>query len=313
MPEILLQSKNCQARNHLDLSIFQGKLDDEQISFVEKVFLNANSVNISTTNFDDNEVFYILDKFKMVNSLKISLSGDDKFVFPPEPLKLSNIKINCITKNIWLDPVNQILSNNTEDLKRFSLLNSYLSATSIETLHSNNIEWLTLDSLILISEDDKLRLSELIRFKRTLKKLKVISNRKITFQNSFESFSEELLENFNRPFENLEILCFTLDQSKVLNNFNLRFLTNLRKLTVYYTTERSFNNIENIILEINSLRKDNILNIPAIEFIEYFSQNQALSFINSQKMIELQIKSNGFATKIIETSDKYIKISHLKF
>lgn len=313
LPEILLKSRACQAGTHLDLDVFQGKLDQDQIRFVENVFAHIISINLNTANFDEGEVFFFADKFKMLKEMKISVFGDDKFIFPPNPLNLNSIKIRCMTKNIWLDPVHQILANNIGKLNKFSLSDSYLPGSCIEILHANEIEKLSLESIILFVESDKQRLYDLIRFKRSLKKLKIISNKKVTFQNYFESFTEDLLDIFDRPFEGIEHLCFTLNQKKVLTEFKLNFFPNLKKLSVLYTTEMSFNNIENIIREMNTLRKEGVSVIPIIEFEEYFSQNQTLAFMNSQKMVELQIKSNGYATRIIETSDKYVRVTQLKF
>lgn len=310
MPKILEESRMYQGGQTLNLNMFAEKIDDDQISFLEKIFSQVTTLSINTTIFKDEEIFFFIDKFKLATELKISLNGDDKYVFPPTLMKFSSIKINCMNKNVWLNPVHQILKHNTENLIRFSLYNSYLSADTIEILYSQELERLTLENLILFCPEDGNRLLELIRHKKSLKKIKIIYSKQVSFQNAFEQFANTILDNFQKNFENIENLNITLNQDKPNKVFNLENLKNLRKLTIHFTTEKSFNNIDCLIDELNELRKKNVLNIPIIQFVEYYSG--VIAFMTSQKAIELQFKSNGYATKIIEKSHKYVKIIQLK-
>lgn len=85
--------------------------------------------------------------------------------------------------------------------------------------------------------------------------------------NAFNDFFEHMQDNLRAPIHTLKFLTFSIRQ----NNY----FPNLHSLEIYFTVERSFDVIANLIHSINKSRDNRTCNPGDITFREYLTRPMA--------------------------------------
>lgn len=282
----------------MDTTIFKETLDLNQLDFLKEVFVQAKAVKAHTSIIKDSEIFRWLINFKHLDELEISVNGDDTFLFPEELFKFESVNILCRNRTIWLDPVHQILSKNQNSLSSLKLQFVYLSPSTMNIMTRNQLSRLSLYDVIIYSLEDRTALMDFIINHYTLRRLELIYITKGPLINHFMSFSSEFFKRIKNQILNIVSLTVTLDQTEHMTQFNLVSLADLSELIIYYTVEKEFKNIQNIIHEILSLERSGLLTVPRLKFIEYFTHKDSLSVLNEVVISQLSYKSTEYAGRI---------------
>lgn len=313
IPRMLNYSARYSSGLKLDLGHFDGTLSEDQKNFFLRVFRQPIMAKLNTTVLKPDELFFYLREFPTLRHLCIHVTDSDTFKFPDEKTNFSVISISSIEYEYgtWLDPVHQIISNNELVIHDLSLTDTKISQCTLEYIGKNPLDSLELINIAFLIEDDANWLNYLITNKETLKDLSLIS----TIINSdrtkyFDHLIDMFFEKLKTKQMFLDEFRFTIDQEKDRKDFSLLNTgPHLKKLTVYYTTERKFLNIANLIREININHRDGSMRIPDINFVEYFTNWSGVYRQSAEAKTMMKVKSQDYKVKIMEMATKYVSIT----
>lgn len=286
IPILLNFSERFDDGKKLDLTLSKGSITHEQREFYGRIFREARTFTINTSNITDKDIFSFLVSFQKIVKLCITLNGDDIFNFPADTLKLQIINITAIERFIWLDPVGQILNNNSNVITEFALDEGTLTSQAIHKLIKNPVHILKLKNITIYTRDDKEALITFLIDNPLLKRLSAVCTKRYIGLNNFHNFMQDFFEATLYDTTNIEVLEFTIQQRHSVETFNLHRYPNLYKITVYYSVEYEIENIQKIITELNKFTETKELQVT---FIEYNTNN-----IDILKRIDIEVfKTNS--------------------
>lgn len=309
IPVLLSFSKKLDGGKIFDTSVFKDKLATEQLEYCRNIFSEAKIIKINSNLIPEDELFLYLRKFNKANHLEIALNDDDMFTFPIGRFKFETLIIKCFDRTMWADPVNAILDHNLAILKRFSLENGYISDRTLLNLAPNELSVLELTDIIINTDNDRASLIKYILRLKKLQTLKVIFTKPIIKLNSFNHFFEHLIKAIQKPLTHLISLSFSPDAEVPNEVYDFKLFPSLMSLEIYYTTERSFTNIHNIIGAINKARIEKTCNPANIQFIEFFTKS--LVYASKEEKEKIKTRSKKFQEQICELNQKYVLITPL--
>lgn len=312
MPQLLKHSKTFNQGLTLDLMKFKSLNMNQQLYF-KSIFPHADTIRISTENVEESQIFYFLKQFNELKTLKLSLKGDTVFNFPLRKSQFEQIKIECITGEFWLSPVEHILNHNKEILKVISLYNAFITKDLIIAIKQNThlIKLNLTNPKFFQPNEVKDLISHFVNC--DLKTLKLIYCEKTHEITHFSIATNLLFEALTKNWS-VYNLSLTINQNTKKNFFEkMKYFPYLNNLEIYYTVEFDLENIFEFINVLKKLHDDRSINIAKIDFIEYYANKQHLKQLNREQKIALIEKSEGLRHDILSKSFKIFCVKTFQF
>lgn len=183
------------------------------------------------------------------------------------------------------------------------------NAEGILHLLRNNLKSLSLANIRLYTESDR---DSLIRFILRLEELETLKLLYLTprlYLNSFNDLFEKLQDQISVPLTKLRNLSFTIPQEQAGQTFKLKWFPNVMNLEVFYTVEKSFGNIHQLINAINLGRTEKNFNPAIITFKEYLLKK--VSQYGESELNKYKTRSQEFRNKIVTQNQKYVAVRTL--
>lgn len=194
-------------------------------------------------------------------------------------------------------------------LESFSLYGGYLNEEGILHLMRNNLKSLELTNLRLYTDTDR---DTLIRYMYRLRELENLQLANLTprlHMNSFNEIFEKFQEQTPGLFVNMKRLCFNIKQDPPEHFYALSFFPNLVSLEIFYTVEKGFGSVAELIKSINMHRENHTCNPAIIIFKEYLAKK--ISQYNESERNRLKHRSANFRERIIDQNTKYVSVRTL--
>lgn len=231
----------------MDMNIFKGRLADEQLQYCIGIFNRTKVIKIDSKWVPPHNIFHYLNNFQDLSELHVTIYDDDEFNFSDQTTIYKKLHITCKEQNLYANPVEQIIQHTNPILESFSLCGGYLNEEGILHLMRNNLKSLEFtDTLIRYIY----RLSE-------LENLQLANLPPRLHMNSFNEIFEKFQEQTPGLFLNMKRLCSNVKQ----DDFSaLRFFPNLVSLEIFYTVEKGFGSVAELIKSINMHRENRTCN-----------------------------------------------------
>lgn len=310
---INLASTNTLIRNHsvresrsltyieqfsrLNLDLFPDQISREEIDAVYRVFPRITKLRINMTFAAD----HLLDELRKFEHLhKLSVYLDEKDInYNTEGAEIKAVTCRLKYFNSNSDALYSFLWQ-IRGTKILSIYNGEITTRTIMLIITRNLETLKIHNSII---EKPTRLTEYLIGTNNITYLKLtaenflISPYPIIIANNFiNGITPENKSELKR-------FCFTLDQNRNIMYQNLRYLRNLRKLTIYYSVQLRGLNLDRVINIAGSLGQVDVI------FIEYLEKYK----IYNEQIFQNICRKSYFYKNVIESMDKFIEVKALDY
>lgn len=254
----------------IDFNKFPYVLTTAEFEMVQNMFPNAKKIIIGNNSSGDN--YYLLDylsKFYGLKELDIFIEHYDSF-WRSSTIYAEKLTISSIFDYSYSDPAFDILYC-CPAVKYLSISGGHLSAYSMLCLSKKKLETLSLKDVSILV-DDIPTFIETILSAADLKKLKfVLTDENLPLFPTVQAMLSILAKLHDRN-SRIEELTFTINSSsqQFFDFSHLTKLTNLKKLTVYFTVQHNFATLDHFLEMVPHLG-----DIPIVmkEFLQFPRKN----------------------------------------
>lgn len=309
LPVIMCYSQKMSGGKILDTKIFKQVLTDEQLDFCARIFTQAGVLKLQTNRINPKHLFQYIGQFAEAKELELTIFDDDEFEILENKFDWSKLSITCLEQNLYAQAVETVLLQCNPVLETLNITGGYLNTEGLLHLIKNNIRELHLSDVRLYTDADRDTLIKFILRSTNLESLKLTALSQRLYLNSFNDIFEKLMISATSPMNNLRKLSFTIGQDIPGCNYALLPFPNLTQLELYYTVEKSFGNIHQIINALNTHRGDRTCNPAVIIFKEYLMKKSP-QYTEAER-VRFKKRSNDFRVKIIDQCAKYVAVQTL--
>lgn len=295
IPGILQHSHAFKGGKELNLTHF-GNINLSHMYSLSYVFPRLEKVILRTGPKD---ILECLLPFEKLIELDIQLETNCRFNPTHIRLPIKIITIHAEDHAFCIQELIQCVPK----IEQFTLTGGQLTIFTIALL-----EQLPLDTINLINVqlDDKMIETTLnLLLKPTIKKLKVVLTKENMYNLNFKLFLNFLLSRVG-PNSNIEDLTFTLNQESEAsqNLLNLWSTAQLKKVTIYFTSQESISKLFELI---NILLSKPGLDITFVEYYDYTKHNLNTEYVG---VVTERSKHALTILNAAELSAKIIMINH---
>lgn len=291
---------NIQRYKSFNLDTFPRFITDNEVDALYTVCPYLENLKLDL-NFAKDHFLDSLQKFKNLKKLTCYLNEDD-YNYNINQLSIRKLTIRHTFDDTTFDPLYNLL----EQFSRFeaiSIYNGIISPHTLRILEQQKPSELKLESVTIKERKCWLVIKQILE-NDNLKKLKLISHNYTSFPHPIIIMSD-LIGHLDVCSLNLEILKFTLDQHTKILYRNLRYLKNLKKLTIHYNVQESSLNLNEIIHIAASLSK------VEVKFVEYVCKFNTDYY--TAEMIKRSKIESGYFVDVIESMDRYMDVCPVNY
>lgn len=277
----------------LDLQIFTEPITQDIVNAINRVFPNLTKI-VARLSKVENGFLDFIRIFSKLNKLTVYLSVDDS-ISNRHGINLQQVTIKAEFYNFKTRDVIYSLLWQIRGTKRLSIYNGQLDRRLIYLLSTRNLEVLKLQNCMVTNP---IQLTNVILEFTQMKYLKLTTNNYLIAPATSNIMSHIIKHLITHRNLQIERLTFTLDTSPLISYSNLRFLKQLKHLTIYYTVQNNGVSLEKLIYYAASLRW---INVTFVEFVEKYR-------IFNESVLQATERKSYYYKNIIESMDNFINV-----
>lgn len=286
---------NIQRYKSFNLDTFPRHITSNEVDALFTVCPYLENLKLDL-NFAKDHFLDSLHKFKNLRKLTFYLSEDD-YNYNVNRLSIKKLTVRHTFDNTSFDPLYNLLEQFSH-FEAVSIYNGIISPQTLRILENQKPKELKLQNLTINERKCWLVIKQILE-NENLSKLKLISHNYTSFPHPIIIMSD-LIGHLDVCPLKLETLKFTLDQHTKILYKNLRYLKNLKQLTVHYNVQESTLNLNEIIYIAASLKK------VEVKFVEYVCKFNT-DYYTAEMITRSKVESCYFVD-VIESMDKYMDV-----
>lgn len=319
IPDIIYLAATCKALNNyikntprmkafaaiksFNLDTFPSFVGASETISVFKT-LPDTEVMILNLSFSFNHIFDRLRKFQNLKKLKIFLNDDD-FNINTYKLKIESLTVRTMYQQARSDPLLSLLRQLT-CIKRLSIHGGFLSLKSIDLIAQNKLHELKLNQ-VAIRGHKHLYFVKVLLQNKYLKKLSLVTDCFIFKPCSLIIIGDMINQLPKTPNLNIEDLCFTLDQHCRIHYQNLKLLTSLRKLKIFFNVQENILNFYNLLEILSDLKHVDII-------LEEYLETSIYTRINNFSIIRENSQTlSAHYTTLMKNAGNHITVNPVDY
>lgn len=212
------------------------------------------TIELEVTNLSNpNQLLNYISEYENLEKLTITLTDQDNLSTTGINLPIEKLEIIANFQSSWCDTIGQILMC-TYNLKEFTLHEGNLSVQTITKLQSPKIDTIKLINTRILPQHKEALLT-IITQSKNLKNLELTATNSRKYNVVFEEVVNEFLKIYQTPNNLIEKLKFTLHLLGEQNLQNISQLTNLKELTVNFSSHQTRDNFTTLFDILNKMPK----------------------------------------------------------